>query len=190
MIIDHANLRNFFINKNLNRRKIRWWERLAKLNLKIEYWFDKNNFVDDSSRRQNYEKQIAHEDKLRNENLNLKKWTLIESSAKKTNDTFFQNFLKESFSSKIMTIRSRDISNTNARWIFWKESISDSTWAKTLRNTSTRARLVIESRSWDTDRMKCCNLFRFQKIQDKIERWILSSTCRLRSTEISCTIRF
>ncbi len=107
----------------------------------------------------------------------------------KTNDTFFQNFSKESFSSKIMTIHSRSISNTNARWIFWKENISDSTWTKTSKNTSTRVRFVIESRSWDTNRMKCCNFFRFQKIQDKIERWISSSICRFRNIEISCTIR-
>ncbi len=109
---------------------------------------------------------------------------------KKTNNTFFQNFSKKSFSNKIMTIHSRDISNTNARWIFWKENISHSTWIKTSKNRSTCVQLVIESRSSDTNCIKCCNFFRFQKIHDKIERWILSSTCRLRNIKISCTIWF
>ncbi len=80
MIIDHANLRNFFINKNLSRRKTRWWKRLTKLDFKIKYRFDKNNLADDLSRRRDYENQIAKEDKLKNKNLNLRKWALIECS--------------------------------------------------------------------------------------------------------------
>jgi hypothetical protein len=78
MIIDHVNLKNFFINKIFNRREIRWWKRLAKLDLKIKYRFDKSNLADDSSRKRNYENEIANEDK-NNENLNLRKWVLIEN---------------------------------------------------------------------------------------------------------------
>ncbi len=78
MIIDYVNFKNFFTNKNLSRREIRWWERLTKYNLKIEYRFDKNNLVDDLSRRRDYEDQTLKKDK--NEHLNLRKWTLIESS--------------------------------------------------------------------------------------------------------------
>jgi hypothetical protein len=85
MIIDHANFRNFFINKNLSRKKVKWWKRLAKLDFKIEYRSDKSNLVDDSSRRRNYENQTAKKNKLRNENLNLRKWALIENNA------FFKN---------------------------------------------------------------------------------------------------
>jgi hypothetical protein len=81
MIINYTNFKNFFINKNLSRKKVKWWERLTKLNLKIKYQFDKNNLVDDSSRCRDYENQTAKKNKLRNENLNLKKWTLIESNA-------------------------------------------------------------------------------------------------------------
>ncbi len=80
MIIDYANLRNFFIDKNLSRRKAKWWKRLTKFDFKIEYRFDKNNLVDDSSRRRDYENQTAKKNKFRYENLNLNKWTLIESS--------------------------------------------------------------------------------------------------------------
>jgi hypothetical protein len=80
MIIDHANFRNFLINKNLSRKKTRWWKRLTKFDFKIEYRFDKNNLADDSFRRRDYENQIAKENKFKNENLNLKKWALIENN--------------------------------------------------------------------------------------------------------------
>jgi hypothetical protein len=78
MIIDHANLKNFFINKALNRREVRWWKKLIELDLRIKYRFEKNNFADDSFRKRDYEDEIAKENK-NNENLNLKKWILIES---------------------------------------------------------------------------------------------------------------
>jgi hypothetical protein len=80
MIIDHVNLKNFFINKIFNRKEIRWWERLTKLDLKIKYRFDKSNFADDSFRKRDYENEIANENK-NNENLNLEKWVLIESKS-------------------------------------------------------------------------------------------------------------
>jgi YHS domain-containing protein len=78
MIIDHANFKNFFINKFLNRREVKWWERLIKLDLRIKYRFEKNNFADDLFRKRDYENEIAKKDK-NNENLNFKKWILIES---------------------------------------------------------------------------------------------------------------
>ncbi len=78
MIIDHVNLKNFFINKTFNRKEIRWWKRLTKLDLKIKYRFDKSNFANDSFRKRNYENETTNEDK-NNENLNLKKWVLIEN---------------------------------------------------------------------------------------------------------------
>ncbi len=37
MMIDHVNIKNFFINKIFNRRKIRWWKKLTKFDLKIKY---------------------------------------------------------------------------------------------------------------------------------------------------------
>jgi hypothetical protein len=78
MIIDHANLKNFFINKILNRKEIKWWKRLIELDLRIKYQSEKNNFADDSFRKRDYENEIAKENK-NNENLNLRKWILIES---------------------------------------------------------------------------------------------------------------
>jgi hypothetical protein len=78
MIIDHVNFKKFFINNIFSRKEIRWWKRLTKLDLKIKYRFDKNNFANDSFRKQNYENETAKKDK-NNENLNLKKWVLIES---------------------------------------------------------------------------------------------------------------
>jgi hypothetical protein len=78
MIIDHVNFKNFFINKILSRREIRWWEKLAKLDLKIKYRFNKSNFANDSFRKRNYENETANEDK-NNEDLNLEEWILIES---------------------------------------------------------------------------------------------------------------
>jgi hypothetical protein len=71
MMIDHVNLKKFFINKIFNRKETRWWKRLTKLDLKIKYRFDKNNLANNSSRKRNYENEIANEDK-NNENLNLK----------------------------------------------------------------------------------------------------------------------
>jgi hypothetical protein len=97
MIIDHVNLKNFFINKLLSRREVRWWKRLTELDLKIKYRFDKNNFANDSFHKRNYENEIANEDK-NNENLNFRKWILIESkniftnkNEKKKNTYFFQS---------------------------------------------------------------------------------------------------
>jgi hypothetical protein len=96
-MIDHVNLRNFFINKIFNRKKTRWWKRLAEFDLKIKYRFDKNNFANDSFRKRNYENETANENK-NNENLNLRKWILIESKStftskneKKKNSYFFQS---------------------------------------------------------------------------------------------------
>jgi hypothetical protein len=80
VIIDHANLRNFFINKAFNRRKIKWWKKLIELDLRIKYRSEKSNFADDSFRKRDYEDEIAKKDK-NNENLNLRKWVLIESKS-------------------------------------------------------------------------------------------------------------
>jgi hypothetical protein len=80
MIIDHANFKNFFINKIFNRKKVKWWKRLIEFDLRIEYRSEKNNFADDSFRRRDYEDEIAKKNK-NNENLNLKKWVLIESKS-------------------------------------------------------------------------------------------------------------
>jgi hypothetical protein len=63
----------------------------------------------------------------------------------KTNDTFFQNFLKENFWNKIMMIRTLSISSTKKRSTCWKENTSEKSWARTLKNTSTFVRHVIES---------------------------------------------
>jgi hypothetical protein len=97
MIIDHVNFKNFFINKILNCREIWWWKRLAKLDLKIKYRFDKSNFANDLFRKRDYENEIAKKNK-NNENLNFKKWVLIENKSilktkneKKKNTYFFQS---------------------------------------------------------------------------------------------------
>jgi hypothetical protein len=39
MIIDHANFKNFFINKVFNRKEIKWWKKLIEFDLKIKYRF-------------------------------------------------------------------------------------------------------------------------------------------------------
>jgi hypothetical protein len=99
MIIDHVNLKNFFINKTLSRREARWWKRLAKFNLKMKYQFDKNNLANNSSRKRDYENETAKKNK-NNENLNFRKWILIESKntfknknekRKEKNTYFFQS---------------------------------------------------------------------------------------------------
>ncbi len=99
MIIDHINFKNFFINKILSRREARWWKKLAKLDLKIKYRFDKSNFANDLFRKRNYENEIAKKNK-NNENLNFKEWVLIKNKStfknknekrKKKNTYFFQS---------------------------------------------------------------------------------------------------
>jgi hypothetical protein len=64
MIIDHANFKNFFINKILNRKKVKWWKKLIELDLKIKYRFEKNNFANDSFRKRDYEDEIALKKKI------------------------------------------------------------------------------------------------------------------------------
>jgi hypothetical protein len=78
IIIDHANLKNFFINKAFSRKKVKWWKRLIELDLKIKYRSEKNNFANDSFDKRDYENDVAKKDK-NNENLNLRKWILIEN---------------------------------------------------------------------------------------------------------------
>ncbi len=80
MIIDHANLKNFFINKVFNRKKVKWWKKLIEFDLRIKYRSEKNNFANDSSRKRDYEDEIAKKNK-NNENLNFRKWILIESKS-------------------------------------------------------------------------------------------------------------
>ena len=55
VIIDHANLQRFLVDKTLNRREARWWERLSGLDLVIEYRPRRLNPADAPSRRPNYE---------------------------------------------------------------------------------------------------------------------------------------
>ncbi len=55
MLIDHVNLNTFFKNKDLNRKKARWWKKLNDLNLHIEYKSNKQNSANDSFRRLDYE---------------------------------------------------------------------------------------------------------------------------------------
>ncbi len=55
MLIDHVNFNTFFKNKELNKKKARWWEKLNDLNLHIEYKSNKQNSADDSFRRLDYE---------------------------------------------------------------------------------------------------------------------------------------
>jgi hypothetical protein len=59
MIIDHANFKNFFINKILNRKEVKWWKKLIELDLRIKYRSEKSNFADDSFRKRDYENEIA-----------------------------------------------------------------------------------------------------------------------------------
>ncbi len=80
MIIDHANFKNFFINKAFNRKEVKWWKKLIELDLKIKYRSEKSNFANDSFRKRDHEKKIAKKDK-NNENLNFKKWILIENKS-------------------------------------------------------------------------------------------------------------
>jgi hypothetical protein len=80
VIIDHANFKNFFINKVFSRKEIKWWKKLIEFDLKIKYRSEKNNLANDSFRKRDYENEIMKKDK-NNENLNLRKWTLIESKS-------------------------------------------------------------------------------------------------------------
>jgi hypothetical protein len=54
IIIDHVNLRTFFIIKILNKRKIKWWKKFSKLDLLIEYRSKKLNSANAFNRRSDY----------------------------------------------------------------------------------------------------------------------------------------
>jgi hypothetical protein len=90
--------------------------------------------------------------------------------AERINDKFFQSFSKENFWNKIMMIHTLIISSTKKLSICWKENTFETTWTRTLRNTSISARHVIESSSWDISRTICCNRSLFSKDRNKIER--------------------
>ena len=57
VITDHANLQRFLVDKQLNRREARWWERLSGLDLFIQYRPGKLNPADAPSRRPDYEQE-------------------------------------------------------------------------------------------------------------------------------------
>jgi hypothetical protein len=54
IIIDHVNLRTFFITKILSRKKIKWWKRFSEFDLLIEYRLIKLNSADVFNRRSDY----------------------------------------------------------------------------------------------------------------------------------------
>jgi hypothetical protein len=54
IIIDHVNLRTFFIIKILSKREIRWWKKLSKFDFLIEYRSKRLNSTDVFSRRSDY----------------------------------------------------------------------------------------------------------------------------------------
>jgi hypothetical protein len=54
IIIDHVNLRTFLIIKILSKKKVRWWERLSKLDFFIEYRSSKLNSANAFFKRSDY----------------------------------------------------------------------------------------------------------------------------------------
>jgi hypothetical protein len=54
IIIDHVNLRTFFIIKILSRRKIKWWKRFSKLDFLIQYRSKRLNSANALNRRSDY----------------------------------------------------------------------------------------------------------------------------------------
>jgi hypothetical protein len=73
-------LKKFFINKAFNCKEVKWWKKLIEFDLKIKYRSEKNYFADDSSRKRDYENEFTKKNK-NDENLNFKKWILIESKS-------------------------------------------------------------------------------------------------------------
>ena len=57
IITDHTNLQRFLVDKQLNRREARWWERLSGLDLSVQYRPGKLNPADAPSRRPDYEEE-------------------------------------------------------------------------------------------------------------------------------------
>jgi hypothetical protein len=55
MLINHVNFNTFFKNKELNKKKTRWWKKLNDLNLYIEYKSNKQNSANNLFRRFDYE---------------------------------------------------------------------------------------------------------------------------------------
>jgi hypothetical protein len=54
IIIDHVNLRTFFITKILSKRKIKWWKKFSKFDFLIEYRSRRLNSADAFNRRSDY----------------------------------------------------------------------------------------------------------------------------------------
>jgi hypothetical protein len=54
IIIDHVNLRTFFITKILSKRKIKWWKKFSKLDFLIEYHSRKLNSANAFNKRSDY----------------------------------------------------------------------------------------------------------------------------------------
>ena len=61
ILTNHNNSRYFMITIILNRRQTRWFLIFAKYDFEIKYRVKKINFVDESSRRSNYESEIDDE---------------------------------------------------------------------------------------------------------------------------------
>ena len=84
VIIDHANLKMFLLNKNLFEREMKWWKKLSGLDLIIKYKSEKQNPADAALWRSDYEIKNVNEKKiLRNieiKFLNFSKTTLLTVS--------------------------------------------------------------------------------------------------------------
>jgi hypothetical protein len=116
IFIDQYNLKHFLINKFLNRRETRWWEKLSELNLRIEYRSSRNNFVDKSSRRLDYEN--IDENKILNLNKlilrNDEFWIYIMNEFRRAHDQFTFSIVVKKISQIIFeskTIRMKNNEN-------------------------------------------------------------------------------
>ncbi len=54
IIINHVNLRTFFITKILNKRKIKWWKKFSKFDFLIEYRSKRLNSTNTLNKRSDY----------------------------------------------------------------------------------------------------------------------------------------
>ena len=77
IIIDHVNLKMFLLNKNLFEKKMKWWKKLFNLDLIIKYKSKKQNFVNITSRRSDYE--IKNIKKYKNKILKFFKNNIVNS---------------------------------------------------------------------------------------------------------------
>ena len=101
IVIDHVNLKMFLLNKNFLEKKLKWWKKLFDFDLIIKYKSKKQNSINVTSRRSDYE--IKNINKKNIEKYKNKTFKFFKNSIVNNINCWIRNW----FMCKMLTIYKR-----------------------------------------------------------------------------------